>query len=125
MSVWKDGTILKLPYIAVACNEKQWKAIIKSLGWPTDEVGWCADRAGTVSRAESDTNELALLVQINMAQTDENLLRTCVHESVHVWQAYKEYIHEREPSKEFEAYSVEGIFKIIYRAVSDERLKQA
>ena len=32
-----------------------------------------------------------------------------VHESVHVWQEVKEIIGEREPSKEFEAYSIQAI----------------
>lgn len=33
------------------------------------------------------------------------------HESVHVWQAIRNYIGEKEPSREFEAYSIQRILQ--------------
>lgn len=33
------------------------------------------------------------------------------HESVHVWQAIQNYIGEKEPSREFEAYSIQRILQ--------------
>lgn len=36
-------------------------------------------------------------------------ITTLVHEAVHVWQGWRKYIAEDEPSSEFEAYSIESI----------------
>ncbi|WP_228292550.1 hypothetical protein [Acinetobacter pittii] len=46
-----------------------------------------------------------------MVDADENeVLTVLCHECVHVWQEFAESLHEREPSREFEAYTIDEIF---------------
>lgn len=47
-----------------------------------------------------------------------DVVGTLIHEAVHVWQITKAYIEEREPSCEFEAYSIE---KIAYELIKEYR----
>lgn len=54
---------------------------------------------------------------VAIATTPEYL----VHEAVHVWQGYREFIGERKPSDEFEAYSIQGIFSTLLLAYSQSR----
>ena len=46
-------------------------------------------------------------------------LSTLVHESVHIWQKLKKEMSEEKPSKEFEAYSIEYIFKDLMQMYKD------
>lgn len=41
----------------------------------------------------------------------EFIIGTLVHEAVHIWQIIRKRMNERKPSVEFEAYSVESIFR--------------
>ncbi len=44
-----------------------------------------------------------------------------VHEATHVWQEVRAAMGEREPSIEFEAYSVQAIFQELYSAFQATR----
>lgn len=39
------------------------------------------------------------------------IMQVLVHESLHIWQTVKDAMHESNPCREFEAYSVEQIFR--------------
>ncbi|MEC7119842.1 MAG: hypothetical protein VXW65_08080 [Pseudomonadota bacterium] len=39
------------------------------------------------------------------------IMQVLVHESLHIWQTVKDAMHESNPCREFEAYSVELIFR--------------
>lgn len=49
------------------------------------------------------------------------VVSTLVHESVHVWQEFKSIIGEDNPSREFEAYSIEGIFTELMRQYGESK----
>ena len=42
-----------------------------------------------------------------------------VHESVHIWQAFKQHIGERKPSREFEAYAIQTIAQRLMESYDD------
>ncbi len=46
-----------------------------------------------------------------------------VHEAAHVWQEVRKAMQEKEPSIEFEAYSMQAIFQELYSAFMDTRGK--
>lgn len=52
-----------------------------------------------------------VLVGNQIPESSISLAGLLVHEAVHVFQRYCKYIGESEPSKEFEAYAIEQLFK--------------
>lgn len=45
---------------------------------------------------------------------ETKLVSLLVHECVHIWQNYIDYIGEKNPSIEFQAYSIQDIFTNVY-----------
>ena len=56
-------------------------------------------------------NSVLAVVQINnrKKQKPDWINAIIIHESVHVWQEIREMMYEKEPSSEFEAYSIQQI----------------
>ena len=56
-------------------------------------------------------NSVLAVVQINnrKKQKPDWINAMIVHEAVHVWQEIREMMYEKEPSSEFEAYSIQQI----------------
>lgn len=56
-------------------------------------------------------NSVLAVVQINnrKKQKPDWINAIIIHESVHVWQEIREMMYEKEPSSEFEAYSIQKI----------------
>ena len=57
-----------------------------------------------------DDNEIIVYVNKKCGASDSEVMALIVHEAVHVWQKIAELMGESEPSKEFEAYSIQTIF---------------
>lgn len=57
-----------------------------------------------------DDEKIVVLLDKKANVTDSEKVALLVHESVHVWQEIRKRMGEREPSSEFEAYSVQSIF---------------
>ena len=56
-------------------------------------------------------NSVLAVVQIGNTKkrTAHEINAIIIHESVHVWQEIREMMYEKEPSSEFEAYSIQKI----------------
>ena len=56
-------------------------------------------------------NSVLAVVQIGNTKkrTAHEINAIIIHESVHVWQEIREMMYEKEPSSEFEAYSIQQI----------------
>ena len=52
---------------------------------------------------------VVVCLDITRKQAVEKYYATLIHEGVHVWQEFCEFIGEEKPSAEFEAYSIERI----------------
>ena len=57
-----------------------------------------------------DDEKIVVLLDKKANVTDSEKVALLVHESVHVWQEIRNRMGEKEPSSEFEAYSVQSIF---------------
>lgn len=57
-----------------------------------------------------DDEKIVVLLDKKANVTDSEKAALLVHESVHVWQEIRKRMGEKEPSCEFEAYSVQSIF---------------
>ena len=57
-----------------------------------------------------DDDRIVVLFKKKIEVDEDEKIALLVHESVHVWQEIKLRMDEVDPSKEFEAYSVQTIF---------------
>lgn len=100
-------------------NEKAWKREVKRLGCkglPYPESDGCCTYFTKDGKASA-------LVTMNAREgrTRVQIAGLLAHEATHVWQEVRRQIGEKEPSIEFEAYSVQAIFQGLYQAWLDTR----
>lgn len=112
-------------------------------GWQPVWFGFCPSREawrremrklGCVGQPYPDSDGCAttftrkgkviILVTLGKSACAEGRTRTEIagllcHEATHIWQEVKRQMNEREPSIEFEAYSMQAIFQGLYQAWLD------
>ena len=118
--------LIQGPRVALVLSEGEFDTTIAELGIEKDDPNgprWSSlgNNWGLVWPLEMEDGPV-WLVGLGAAVPLGSIPSTLVHESVHVWQGYREYIGEDRPSKEFEAYSVEGIFSELMRQFSESRV---
>lgn len=122
MAGLKHAAPLQGPEVGLALNARELDALVAELGsdespdWsdvsPNGAITWTMhDRDGRPAWI------VGVGAEVGIATTPEYL----VHEAVHVWQGYREYIGESKPSDEFEAYSIQGIFSTLLLEFSRSR----
>lgn len=108
---WLDAGHLPFRY-ALVMDKAEWRWVRNEIKhgrkWeePTGAVTWWFEQDGL----------LTVLVILNAKTDDESVLKFLVHEAVHVWQNVRKHIGEAEPSREFEAYTIDGIFMQLWTA---------
>lgn len=108
---WCNRVLVSSPVFYSLCtSESSFRRGLKKLGVENPQPWLNAGDCGRVHEFAHQDDGMALVVCIRPTSDTKELIATLVHESVHVWQFTKEYIGEREPSREFEAYSIENIF---------------
>lgn len=99
----------KLAYLICANQEIYDNAcrefLYESLTFP-DDANACVQH---LEREDGDKISVIMAFKLDGMGFIEKL-GVLAHEAVHVWQGYIEIIGESEPSKEFEAYTIEEIF---------------
>lgn len=113
---WFDGSLVQGAYQYRLClNEKDFHAELKRLKVPVHD--WPpflnSQRANaTCHYLENNNNQLAI-VCMDYAHAKKRhkveVYGLLVHEAVHIWQECMDSIGEKEPSSEFEAYSIQRI----------------
>ena len=111
---WLDRELIVCPYICLCTTQKEFNRVAKYLRKDKYEeepylhgnAGACVhtyDRNGKVTQvmclAQEDIDTIDIPVLFAMV----------VHECVHIWQETKAGIKERDPSPEFEAYSMQAL----------------
>lgn len=117
-------------------------------GWQPAFIGFCPSRRAwrremrklgvkgeayptTAGRCTSFTSKGKLCVIVTLADGVEQkhsrseIAGVLCHEATHVWQYVRQNMGEREPSIEFEAYSMQAIFQGLYQAWIDTRAPAA
>lgn len=118
---WLDRSLLLCPYFCLCLNEKQFGKVLKQLNiqkknWP-DFLSMPHAHA-TVHFFEKSDGSLCCVVTFGDYKNSsfEAICGLLTHEAVHIWQQYKQFIGESEPSKEFEAYSIQWISQSLIKS---------
>ena len=111
---WLERALVTGPYVTLVLNEKQYAAAMNDCKIPKAEHGdWILNdhSNATMHSLDSPTGGICCIVAVRLEKdTDPNaVIGILVHESVHIWQKFKHYIGETDPSYEFEAYSIQNI----------------
>jgi len=123
---WLDTSLIISPvYYCLCKNKKSFKAALKHLNikkkdYPDFLLNKCAD--ATVHYFENGTKTTAVVCLGNTSnRTPCEIIGLLIHEAVHIWQEIKYRIGELNPSKEFEAYSIQCIAQRLIEEYSNER----
>ena len=113
---WLERDLLTLPHITLCLNEKDFKATVKSImkgGYVPEFL--VSGAHGTMHTFESTDGGMPTCVVCIQPHESDPISTTSliVHEAVHVWQVFRDYIGEKDPSREFEAYGVQRIAHIL------------
>ncbi len=98
-----------------------WKREVKRLGCPGEPY---PSTAGGCTAFELDGKTCVLVTIRDGAEKrhcEVEVFGLLVHEATHVWQKIRDSIGEREPSIEFEAYSMQAIFQGLLSAWKETR----
>ena len=122
MALLKHAAPLQGPEVGLALNAKELASLCVEVGGDScpDWGEVSPNGAITWSMFDADGRPVWLVgvgEDVAIATTPEYL----VHEAVHVWQGYREFIGEHKPSDEFEAYSIQGIFSTLLLSYSQSR----
>lgn len=111
---WLERSLLLAPYYCLVLNEKQFHKALKHLRLPRED--WpsfltTSHANATAHHFKKGDGSLATVVCLGSTEGRElhSIYGLLIHEAVHIWQEYREFIGERSPSSEFEAYSIQWI----------------
>jgi len=122
---WLDRTLITSPiYYCLCTNEKQFYKEMKRLGISKNEAGSFIKNEwshATVHHFERKGKYISIVCidkeNAKKNKTDPNqIVGLLIHEAVHIWQEIKEHIGEHDPSREFEAYSIQSISQELIRS---------
>lgn len=116
MTKWLDCSLIQSKISYCLClSQKEYFQVLRKIGIdPTTSTAWVPeDRAGSAHHWYTDDSQVTI-VCVNTEQSGFKEDPIClagimVHEAVHIWQEFCESIGEKNPSREFEAYSIQWI----------------
>lgn len=112
---WCDRTLVISPvYYTLATSPAILKKEMKRFK-VNQEIGINNGKSATTNIMKNDNGEVVAIVCLYDHSVDILMIYALlVHEAVHIWQEIKENIGEREPSHEFEAYSIQKISQNLF-----------
>lgn len=125
MATWIERTLVASPYYVALCrDEKDFHRELKRLKVPRKEwppfVSTPQADATVHYLVKGDGKHLAIVcIRRCKGRTRAQIDALLCHESVHIWQEIRQHIGEKEPSSEFEAYSIQSIFQRLVEAYHD------
>lgn len=106
-------------------SRKAWKRQMKRMGLKGEPYPETDGRCTTFDRKGKTVVLITLRDGAENERPASEILGVLIHEAVHVWQEVRACIGEHEPSKEFEAYSVQAISQSLIEAFEKTRGKAA
>jgi hypothetical protein len=108
-----DRALLIGPYMALCMNERSFVREMKKLEVNDPPPFMGKNGHATTHYFDNEKRGLICVVCIkhDKKKTIEQIHALLAHEAVHVWQAFKDFINEKNPSGEMEAYAVQNIFQ--------------
>jgi hypothetical protein len=119
---WINRNIFLSPvYIGLCKTEDQFKEELKKLKipmteWPSFNKSEIADATTHFFFAPDKSTCCIVCMKQPKAKTLSQINALICHETIHIWQEIKTVIGEKNPSYEFEAYCVQGIFQNLAEA---------
>ena len=102
----------------LAENQKQFDKIVKTLG--IEETFPAAGEACTHTYVNG--NEVICIVQVNKKPKNKmEYYALLAHEAVHVYQEVVEWMSDKNPSAEFQAYVIQGILLDLLESIKKEK----
>lgn len=117
----------RLPFVAViycaTFSDDQTRKVLGSLNISTYEDKQDAD-AATISFECSGSQAHVVHFKVNLKECDmAELAGICSHEAAHIKQSYMDFIGDKNPSEEFEAYVVQIITRDLMKACVKQKGK--
>jgi hypothetical protein len=121
---WLDRSLIVGPHLALVLSEKEFHQAMKDCHIPKPERGaWLKNSYcdATVHHLENPQGSQCCIVALRVTKKHSimQVNAMLVHEAVHIWQAFKQHIGERKPSREFEAYSIQAIAQRLMESYDD------
>lgn len=125
MGIWCNRNLMVAPlYYSLCINERMFHKELKKLG--ISQQSWrpfigSPQSQGTTHFFHKGDGKVCAIVCVKVAEeSGVEIAGLLVHEAVHVWQEVRSLIGEREPSSEFEAYSIQTISQELMAQYRDQ-----
>lgn len=114
---WLERSLVRGPYFTLCTTPDLLRRAVRRLtSDPADQPefpGLGTDAVTT--HFERDDDAPAAVVSIKPgSRTTPELAGVLAHEATHIWQKYRCYIGEKDPSPEFEAYAIQSITRRLF-----------
>lgn len=123
---WLNRMLVESPvYYALCISEKRYREVLKDMHIKRgDAPEWIlhSNAGATTHFFENPEGSSCAVVCIDpkRAPSHHQSLALLVHEAVHIWQEIKAKLGEKEPSKEFEAYSIQRMALEMFDAYEEQ-----
>ena len=121
---WLSRALIYGPRLLLCTDEIQFIKALKEIGQVRHEFLPDAEGMMTYTYINTDVGGIVCIICMDIdhwvKQPSLDTAMVLVHESVHVWQHFKDYIGEAEPSKEFEAYAIGNISRALMEAYCEQ-----
>ncbi len=117
---WLDVRLVPFPvYLTVCTTEREYLRVAKRLGCdePGDWISKGADATCNTFRTSNGRPACVVCIRPRGKRTRAAFAALIVHEAAHVWQHVRSELCERNPSAEFDAYSLQSICQELFEAV--------
>ncbi len=122
-----DRAFFKGNYLALCTREELFTKFLDCIDCPKeDRLDWVGDGANATTHTIDLDGNFFSIVCINPPPEHIygiEIAALLVHEAVHIWQNMMEHINEHNPSKEFEAYSIQTISTTLMEAYVEQTQK--
>lgn len=123
---WSDGEVTVLPHYRLFITEAALRKEQKRLGQDQESDDWPAAACVLTYKGATNTTRPLCYVCLNRRRGVSLLQERAmlVHEAVHVWQRAVDWMAEREPSAEFEAYAIQRIAQDLMQQFDELRKRK-
>jgi hypothetical protein len=115
------NTAFPFPYYTLCRDPKQFAKFLKQFKLPAQNFLLDANSDASSHFYEKPGSPSMIVVCLGntKGRSKVEVFGVLVHEAMHIWQDVKQHIHEHNPSKEFEAYTVQFIAQNLMQAFED------
>lgn len=111
MPTWLERALIVAPFMTLCLNEREYVEALRTFN-EAPQGPWVIEGSDATTHILSAPGKDDVCIVCLKAPPDADGVMVAgmlVHEAVHIWQTVRRQINEREPSPEFEAYSVQTI----------------